>query len=179
MKDSLFKKITNLEKMIENFESPENIMKEVENIFSMIDKADDDVKEKAMMLMVEMAMHLLQGLDEKALGKLISMLKMLDEEVTTKETIVKVKEFKDAYLININKRTPYGNLVSTLSKITKKFDESLDELEGIFYNKKLKTLHFEYETDTYKEIILEIESWKMSEETIEVYAEGLIEYLEK
>lgn len=181
MERTVLERIENLKAMMDRRESPELVKAEVRNIFDMLDKEQDiTVKDKGMNAMFKVACDLMSEVDESPLMKLMEVLdkaKNLKGKITPVE--VKVNQFLDATVIEVSQKVPYTKLMHIFNKAVKGFDENIKDLYCASYDKEDKLLHIDYKDNKHKSVVLDVTKWNLSEETIEVYIEGLVEYIAK
>ena len=166
MKNTVLERIENLKESITRFESPDKVISEVRAIFKAIDLMEnEDEREQAMGKMLSIAMFLI-GEVEKI--KVPEFSEMLTNKVRRIQTVnVQVSNYINADVVKIDKKIPYSE----------DFDSCIDGLVSLIYNKVKK--HIEFNLPDEKDLILNVESWGLSDESIDIYIEGLVEYLTK
>ena len=185
MKRTAFERIAGLKRMIRNHENSKLIMEEVESILNQIESIENQIeKSKAMLAMLEVAVDSIEevdGLEDiKPSGKIGDILDMLiDRKSKTKELHIKVKEYNNATVIEIDKKITYSKLIEVLNDVRKDFDKTTDKLLSASYNKKKEKLILDYIHSDIKNIVIDMSSWNMSTDVAEVYVEGLAEYISK
>lgn len=185
MKRTVSEKIVGLKRMIRNYENPKLIMEEVESILNQIESIENQIeKSKAMLAMLEIAVDLIEKVDGvediKPSGKIGDILDMLsDRKSKVKELHIKVKEYNNSTIIEIDKKITYSKLIEVLNNVRKDFDETTNKLFSASYHRKKKKLILDYIHSDIKNIVIDMSSWNMSTDVAKVYVEGLAEYISK
>lgn len=176
MKNTVLERIENLKESIARFESPDKVISEVKAIFKAIELMEnEDEREQAMGKMLSIAMFLI-GETEKI--KVPEFSEMLTNKVRRIQTVnVQVSNYINADVVKISKKIPYSELCTVLNKVREDFNSCTDDLVSLIYNKVKK--HIEFNIPDEKDLILDVESWDLSDESIDIYIEGLVEYLTK
>ena len=171
-------RITNLREMLNRKESPSLVMAELHEVMNAIDNENDKNKRKqALDAMLELTVDMMM---ETPMAKLLS---LIDEKISkNKEPIqvgVKINEYIDATLIEIDKKIPYRNLLKIIKKVRKTFDQDVKDLYSARYDADDKHLMIDYKEEKQKCIVIDLSQWNLSDEVAEVYIEGFVEYLAK
>lgn len=181
MKRTVLERIENLKGMIDRRENPMKVKDEVHAIFEMINQEqDENVKDKALGKMLELALNMVTELDESPLGKIMSVIEKA-ENANGKVIPVKVNvhEYLDAIVIETDKKLSYSRLIHVIERAVPNFEDNIDDLLSAGLDKKEKQIKIDYINDNHKSIILDLTKWNLSNECLEIYTEGLVEYIQK
>lgn len=176
MKRTVLERIAGLKEMMDRMESPELVMAEVNEIMDAINKEQDkEKKDQALGAMMKLTLDMMK---ETPIERLI---KGLDERVSKKviPVEIKVKQYLDTTIIEIDKKVPYSNLLRILRKVRNTFDQDMKDLYSASYDAEDKHLVIDYKNEIHKDIIIDMSKWNLNEEVAEVYIEGFVEYLAK
>lgn len=79
--------------------------------------------------------------------------------------------------MEIDKRVPYSELCIILNKVREGFESSIEDTISISYNKEKELIEFDYLNK--KDLAINISPWNLSDESIDIYIEGFVEYIQK
>lgn len=175
MKRTVLEKIVALKGMIFRLEHPELVIKEMKNIFEMIDHVEDTViKEKALVALAKLSVDMMKEVDLD----LLETLKDIDESKVVNVKI-DVEQYLDVTVINIDRKIPYSQLSNVLNKVMNNFNKTEKHIDFLGYSKEDKCIFISYNENRYKDIFIKIKKWNLSDDVAEVYTEGFAEYLQK
>lgn len=181
MKKTVLEKIANLKGMIDRRENPLIVKEQVDAIFEMINQEQDEqIKNKALDAMLSLVMDMVTEIDESPLTKLMDVLKKIEKkEKKVTPVQVNVHEYLDAIVIETNVKLPYSKMMDVIKKVVPEFEGRITELFSAELDKSEKQITMDYMHDKYKSVILDVNKWNLSDECLEIYTEGLVEYIQK
>lgn len=143
------------------------------NGWTMLESKEE--KHQAMDAMMDIAIFLMGEIGKFQISDFIKALESKSKKV--QKIKVQVNRYIDVDLVEIDKRVPYSELCTVLNKVREDFESSIDDMISISYNKNKEVIEFDYLNK--RDLAVSIAPWNLSEESIEIYIEGFVEYIQK
>ena len=176
MKNIVLEKIANLKESLIRRDRMKEVELQVQDIFKMIDSIESkEEKHQAMDAMMDIAIFLMGEIGKFQASDLLKALEGKSKKV--QEVKVQVNKYIDVDVVEIDKRVPYSELCIILNKIRKDFESSVEDITTLSYNKVKEVIEIDYLDK--RGIAISIAPWNLSEESIEIYIEGFVEYIQK
>ena len=171
MKNTVLEKIANLKESLIRKDEMKEVESQVKDIFKTIDSMQDrEEKHQAMDAMMDIAIFLMGEI-----GKFQKVLEGTSKKV--QEVKVQVNKYIDADVVETDKRVSYSELCAILNEVKEDFESSIEDMISISYNKDKEVIEFDYLNK--RDLAVSIAPWNLSEESIEIYIEGFVEYIQK
>lgn len=176
MKNIVLEKIANLKESLIRRDEMKEVESQVQDIFKMIDSIESkEEKHQAMDAMMDIAIFLMGEIGKSQISDFIKALESKSKKVQNIK--VQVNRYIDVDLVEIDKRVPYSELCTVLNKVREDFESSIDDMISISYNKDKELIEFDYLNK--KDLAINISPWNLSDESIDIYIEGFVEYISK
>lgn len=176
MKNIVLEKIANLKESLIRRDEMKEVESQVQDIFKMIDSIESkEEKHQAMDAMMDIAIFLMGEIGKFQISDFIKALESKSKKVQNIK--VQVNRYIDVDLVEIDKRVPYSELCTVLNKVREDFESSIDDMISISYNKDKELIEFDYLNK--KDLAINISPWNLSDESIDIYIEGFVEYISK
>ena len=171
MENIVLEKIANLKESLIRRDGMKEVESQVQDIFKMIDSIESkEEKHQAMDAMMGIAIFLMGEI-----GKFKKALEGTSKKV--QEVRVQVNKYIDADVVEINKRVSYSELCTILNEVKEDFESSMEDMISISHNKSKEIIEFDYLNK--KDLVVSVAPWNLSDESIDMYIEGFIEYIQK
>ena len=171
MKNIVLEKIANLKESLIRRDEMKEVESQVQDIFKMIDSIESkEEKHQAMDAMMDIAIFLMREIGKFQISDFIKALE-------SKSKKVQVNKYIDADVVEIDKRVPYSELCIILNKVKEDFESSIEDMISISYNKSKEVIEFDYLNK--RGLVVSVAPWNLSDESIDIYIEGFVEYIQK
>lgn len=171
MKNTVLEKIANLKESLIRKDEMKEVESQVKDIFKTIDSMQDrEEKHQAMDAMMDIAIFLMGEI-----GKFQKVLEGTSKKV--QEVKVQVNKYIDADVVETDKRVSYSELCAILNEVKEDFESSIEDMISISYNKSIKVIEFDYLNK--RGLAVSVAPWNLSDESIDTYIEGFVEYIQK
>ena len=179
MKNTVLAKIENLKESLIRKDSMQEVESQVKDIFSIIDSMQNkEEKHQAMDAMMDIAIFLMGEIGKFQVSDILKALGAVGVKNKKVQSInVQVSRYIDVDLVEIDKRVPYSELCTILNKVREGFESSIEDAISISYNKEKELIEFDYLNK--KDLAINISPWNLSDESIDIYIEGFVEYISK
>ena len=176
MKNIVLEKIANLKESLIRRDEMKEVESQVQDIFKMIDSIESkEEKHQAMDAMMDIAIFLMGEIGKFQISDFIKALESKSKKV--QKIKVQVNRYIDVDLVEIDKRVPYSELCTVLNKVREDFESSIDDMTSISYNKSKEVIEFDYLNK--RDLAVSVAPWNLSDESIDIYIEGFVEYIQK
>ena len=171
MKNIVLEKIANLKESLIRRDEMKEVESQVQDIFKMIDSIESkEEKHQAMDAMMDIAIFLMREIGKFQISDFIKALE-------SKSKKVQVNKYIDVDVVEIDKRVPYSELCTILNKVKEDFESSIEDMISISYNKSKEVIEFDYLNK--RGLVVSVAPWNLSDESIDIYIEGFVEYIQK
>lgn len=176
MKNTVLEKIANLKESLIRKDAIQEVESQVQDIFKTIDSIQDrEEKHQAMNAMLDIAVFLMREIGKFQVSDFLKALEIKSKKV--QDIRVQVNRYLDVDLVEIDKRVPYSELCTILNKVREGFESSMEDVISVSYNKEKEVIEFDYLNK--KDLAVSITPWNLSDESIDIYIEGFVEYMQK
>lgn len=176
MKNIVLEKIANLKESLIRRDEMKEVESQVQDIFKMIDSIESkEEKHQAMDAMMDIAIFLMGEIGKFQISDFIKALESKSKKV--QKIKVQVNRYIDVDLVEIDKRVSYSGLCTVLNKVREDFESSIDDMTSISYNKSKEVIEFDYLNK--RGLVVSVAPWNLSDESINIYIEGFVEYIQK
>ena len=176
MKNIVLEKIANLKESLIRRDEMKEVESQVQDIFKMIDSIENkEEKHQAMDAMMDIAIFLMGEIGKFQVSDILKALGTKSKKVQNIK--VQVNRYLDVDLVEIDNRVPYSELCTILNKVKEDFESSIEDITTLSYNKVKEVMEIDYLDK--RGIAISIAPWNLSEESIEIYIEGFVEYIQK
>ena len=176
MKNIVLEKIANLKESLIRRDEMKEVESQVQDIFKMIDSIESkEEKHQAMDAMIDIAIFLMGEIGKFQASDLLKALEGKSKKV--QEVKVQVNKYIDVDVVEIDKRVPYSELCIILNKVKEDFESSIEDMISISYNKSKEVIEFDYLNK--RDLAVSVAPWNLSDESINIYIEGFVEYIQK
>ena len=176
MKNIVLEKIANLKESLIRRDEMKEVESQVQDIFKMIDSIESkEEKHQAMDAMMDIAIFLMGEIGKFQISDFIKALESKSKKV--QKIKVQVNRYIDVDLVEIDKRVSYSGLCTVLNKVREDFESSIDDMTSISYNKSKEVIEFDYPNK--RGLVVSVTPWNLSDESINIYIEGFVEYIQK